>query len=66
MRITCYLGNQEATIEELLDDPIAELLRRSDGLTREQVRDCIAELRRRSRAFLRRPIKNPVRRAPPR
>lgn len=45
MRITCYLGNQEATIEELLNDPIAELLRRRDGLTLEQVRDCIAGLR---------------------
>jgi hypothetical protein len=48
MRITCYLGNQEATIEELLNDPIAELLRRRDGLTLEQVRDCIAGLRCRS------------------
>jgi hypothetical protein len=38
-----YLGTEEPRIEELLTDPIAALLRRSDGLSLEDVCRCIAD-----------------------
>jgi len=36
-----YLRNAEPTVEELLNDPIARLLMRRDGLQPEQVWTCI-------------------------
>jgi hypothetical protein len=43
------VGNAEASVEDLLNDPIAELLRRRDKLTLQQVWDCIEDGRRRLR-----------------
>jgi heme-degrading monooxygenase HmoA len=45
-----YLGSGEPPINELLTDPIAALLRRSDGLSLDDVRRCIADIMAR-RAF---------------
>jgi hypothetical protein len=47
-----YLANEEPPIEELLTDPIAALLRRSDGLSLADVCRCVADAmaRRRYRA----------------
>lgn len=41
-----YTGNEEPGLEELLLDPIADLLRRRDGLSLRQVRETIDEVRR--------------------
>jgi hypothetical protein len=41
-----YTGNEEATLGELLSDPIAELLRRRDRITLEQVGDFLEEAKR--------------------
>src|SRR3954454_24776911 len=38
-----YIGNEELSIEELLTDPIAALLRCRDGLSLDDVCRCIAE-----------------------
>lgn len=46
MRGQRYTGNEEATLGELLSDPIAELLRRRDQLTLPQVRDFLEEMKR--------------------
>jgi hypothetical protein len=43
------IGDGEVSIEELLTDPIAELLRRRDRLTLQEVRDCIEDARRKLR-----------------
>jgi hypothetical protein len=55
----CYLGNEEPPIDELLTDPIAALLRRSDGLSLQDVCRCIADamVRRRYRAGKSRPFR---------
>lgn len=45
-----YLRNLEPSIEELLDDPIAHLLMRCDGIDAEIVRDFIEDIRRNTRA----------------
>lgn len=44
-----HRDNIEATIDELLHDPIAELLRRRDRVSLEAVRACIEEARLRLR-----------------
>jgi hypothetical protein len=44
------VGNAEASVEDLLNDPIAELLRRRDKLTLQEVWDCVEDGRRRLRA----------------
>ncbi len=44
-----YSGNIEPPLRELLEDPIADLLRRSDGLTLETVQACADAARRRLR-----------------
>lgn len=44
-----YLGNKEPTIEELLTDPIAALLRRRAGLSLEDIYRCIAKVVARTR-----------------
>jgi hypothetical protein len=44
-----YLGNEEPSIEELLTDPIAVLLRRSDGLSLEDVCRYVADAMARKR-----------------
>ena len=41
-----YLRNAEPTVEELLNDPIAHLLRARDGLKTEQVWAYINDARR--------------------
>jgi hypothetical protein len=53
-----YFGNEEPPIGELLTDPIAALLRRSDGISLEDVCRCIAEAmaRRRDRGGESRPV----------
>jgi hypothetical protein len=38
-----YIGNEEPSIEELLTDPIAALLRCRDGLSLDDVCRCIAD-----------------------
>lgn len=44
-----HTGNIEPTIDELLHDSIAELLRQRDQLPLETVQACIEEARRRLR-----------------
>jgi hypothetical protein len=44
-----YLGNEEPPIEELLTDAIAVLLRRSDGLSLEDVYRYVADAMARKR-----------------
>lgn len=44
-----YLGNHEPSLNELLTDPIAALLRRSDRLSLEEVCRCIADVMARRR-----------------
>ena len=41
-----YTGNEEATLGELLSDPIAALLRHRDRLALPQVRDFLEEMKR--------------------
>jgi hypothetical protein len=55
----CYLGNEEPPIGELLTDPIAVLLRRSDRLSLQDVCRCIADAmeRREHRADEARPCR---------
>jgi hypothetical protein len=42
--------NAEPSVEDLLNDPIAELLRRRDKLTLQEVWDCVEDGRRRLQA----------------
>ena len=44
-----YSGSREPSIKDLLDDPIAELVRRRDNLTREAVSAFIDEAKRKLR-----------------
>lgn len=48
-----YLRNAEPSVEELLNDPIARLLRARDGLQPEQVWVCVNDARQKlkTRAF---------------
>jgi hypothetical protein len=59
------IGNGEVPIEELLTDPIAELLRRRDRLALQDVRDCIEDARRKLRRCQRQ-VEDSFRRSPAR
>lgn len=47
MRNKLYSGNAEPSVEELLDDPIAALLRARDGLHLDEVRHVVERVKRR-------------------
>lgn len=47
MRNRLYSGNAEPGVEELLDDPIAALLRARDGLHLDEVRYAVERAKRR-------------------
>lgn len=47
MRHALYCGNEEPTVGELLDDPIASLLRARDRLHIDDVLDAVKDARRR-------------------
>ncbi len=44
-----YCGNAEPSIDELLNDPIADLLMKRDGIAPREVRALMADARRRRR-----------------